>query len=153
MKKIILSLAVLSVLVACEKKNQETDLLETVDVSIAANQSYEYNLGIVKMSDIEISGAEHASGSNVISKTGSTNAVYRYMPDSSFIGTDKVTIVLNQDECKKEKSQGNGSCQNQNSPPPPKKQNCKKGNKDENRGAKKTIVLNITVGNSVASDK
>ena len=68
------------------------DTTQTVDVTLAANTAYEYQLGTAAQHVLITTGASHASVSRIANMP--VSPTYQYVPDSNYVGTDTVTVVV-----------------------------------------------------------
>ncbi len=139
MKKIgLVAIVVLFGATSCKKNATVTETSQTVDVTIDANTAYEYDLGNAQNTLIS-SDASHARISVVTTDPLSSKMTYYYVPDSSYTGSDNVTVVVT--------SGPDGNC--------PAKPGCKKPKPDckKNQGdvevVKTTYNFNFTVGKTV----
>ena len=96
MKNIIVILIVFFAFTACKKSEPASAPTTTVDVSVPANQTYRYNFGTVKPTDVVVNtAATHAAGSKVsFISPASDSTAYTFVPDSNYTGTDQVIITV-----------------------------------------------------------
>lgn len=96
-KTIVLSLVVLisfATLHSCKKASTDTVTTQTINATVAMNQSVLVTLGTTsaKQSVSISSQAAHATTSSVQKNVSAGTVLYAYTPATSYFGTDQVTI-------------------------------------------------------------
>jgi hypothetical protein len=163
MKKIMIIALTGLTAFACQKQELQVadPAPETVTVDLESNKTFVYQLSTAPENVQISSDASHAALSRVAIVPGtSTSSTYQYVPDSTFTGTDEVTILLGY------APSANG-CHHQSAPPPPPrcggekpqgpplgKEKC---NKDKCNGSKpkpagKTVTFKIHVTRTASTN-
>ena len=89
-KSILLIISLLLFIVSCERTNSKTS-----NLNITLQNTDEYHLNLGYFGDEEgcsiIEDAKHAKSSKILGNPWEAR-IYEYIPDSSYIGNDKVVI-------------------------------------------------------------
>ena len=147
MKNFFAILILFVAVTGCKKNQEPSNPATTSDITLASNKSYQYNLGTVKLSDVSITtAAAHASASKLaFISPGSDSAVFIFVPDTNYIGTDQVILTVHENHTCDHHHHDKGNCGGKSHH---QKGNC--ANKSEhNTGGKGTKhILNFTVSST-----
>jgi len=124
---------------ACKKTTTVSNTAETIDVTLASNAAYTYQFNNPSENISITAPTSHARVSSV-TNVPYTAATYQYNPDSNYVGSDSVVIVI--DNTPHSHCQGkDGHCKKH-------KGDCEK-NENAPDAAKKTFKFRFNIGSSI----